>query len=91
VSAFAANDGGVNMQIEFDDQDAASAESHAREVTEQARAAAGPLLGDIEFVAQGNHLSAQTHFSRLTSAIVLGFIRERICPSPAFDGGRGPN
>jgi hypothetical protein len=91
VNAFAATDGGVNVQIEFDDQDAASAEAHARDVTDQARAAGGPLLADIEFVAQGSHLSAQTHFSRITSAIVLGFIRERICPSAAFDGGRGPN
>jgi hypothetical protein len=91
VSAFAAADGGVNVQIEFDDLDAASAEAHAREVTDQARALGGPLLGDIEFVAQGSHLSASTHFSRITSAIVLGFIRERICPSAAFDGGRGPN
>jgi hypothetical protein len=91
VNAFAATDGGVNLQIELDDQDAASAEAHARDVTDQARAVGGPLLGDIEFVAQGSHLSASTHFSRITSAIVLGFIRERICPSPAFDGGRGPN
>src|SRR5262249_45067246 len=74
VNASAASDGGVDVQIEFDDQDAASAEAHARDVTDQARAAGGPLLGDIEFVAQGNHLSASTHFSRLTCAIVLGFI-----------------
>jgi hypothetical protein len=91
VNASAASDGGVDVQIEFDDQDAASAEAHARDVTDQARAVGGPLLGDIEFVAQGNHLSASTHFSRLTCAIVLGFVRERLCPSAAFDGGRGAN
>jgi hypothetical protein len=91
VNASTASDGGVDVHIEFDDQDAASAEAHASDVTDQARAAGGPLLGDIEFVAQGNHIAASTHFSRLTCAIVLGFVRERICPSSAFDGGRGAN
>jgi len=89
VDLFAASDGGVNVEIEFDDQDAASAESHAREISDQARAMGGPLLSDIEFVAQGNHLAAQTHLSRITSAIALGFVRGSICPAGALDGGRG--
>ena len=81
----------VSVQAEFDDQDAASAESHAAQLTDQARAALGLFGSDIEFVAQGNRLSAETKFSRFTSTLVLGMVRERICPSSAFDGGRGAN
>jgi hypothetical protein len=91
VNASAAPDGGVEVQIEFDDQDAASAEAHARDVTDQARSLLGPLLPDLEFVAQGNHLSASAHVSRLFSAILLGGARDRLCPSSTFDGGRGAN
>ncbi|HKQ71579.1 MAG TPA: hypothetical protein VJT73_19675, partial [Polyangiaceae bacterium] len=88
ISAFAAPDGGVNLQIEFDDQDAASAEVHAPQITEQVRGLAGPLLSDIEFVAQGHHIAAQTHLGRITSALALGFVRGSICPAGGFDGGR---
>jgi hypothetical protein len=86
VNIFAAPDGGVNAQIEFDDQDPAMAKVHASEVTDQVRAVGGLLLGDIQFAAQGNHIVAQTHLSRITSALTLGFARQMICPS-GFDGG----
>jgi len=91
LNAFGTPDGGMRVQAEFDDQDAASAESHAAQLTEQARAVLGLFGSDIEFVAQGNRLSAETKFSRFTSTLVLGMVRERICPSSAFDGGRGAN
>jgi hypothetical protein len=90
VNAFASEGGGVRLEIEFDDQDAAMAAAHAAEVTDQARGAAGPLLSDITFVAEGNRLRAETHLSRITSAIALGFVRASICPPAAFDAGRAP-
>jgi len=90
VNVFAAEGGGVSMEIEFEDQDAALAAAHAPDVTEQARAAAGPLLSDITFVAEGNRLHAETHLSRITSAIALGFVRASICPPAALDAGRAP-
>ena len=90
VNAFASDGGGVSLEIEFDDQDAAHAESHAADVTDQARAVAGPLLSDITFTAQGNRLHAETRLSRITSAIALGFVRASICPPAALDGGRAP-
>jgi hypothetical protein len=90
VNVFAADGGGVSMEIEFEDQDAALAAAHAADVTEQARAAAGPLLSDITFVAEGNRLHAQTRLSRITSAIALGFVRASICPPAALDAGRAP-
>jgi hypothetical protein len=86
VNVFAAPDGGVNAQIEFDDLDPAMAKAHASEVTDQVRAAGGFLLDDVQFVPQANHLVAQTHLSRITSALALGFVRQMICPS-GFDGG----
>jgi hypothetical protein len=90
VNVFGATNGGVNVEIEFDDLDAATAAAHAAEVTAQARAVGGPLLSDIEFVAESNRLAAKTHLSRITSAIALGFIRASICPTTPFDAGRGP-
>jgi hypothetical protein len=86
VNIFAAPDGGVNAQIEFDDQDPTLAKAHASDVTEQVRAVGGLLLGDIQFVAQANHIVAQTHLARITSALALGFVRQMICPS-GFDAG----
>ena len=90
VNAFASESGGVRLEIEFDDQDAAMAQAHAADVTDQARGAAGPLLSDITFVAEGNRLHAETHLSRITSAIALGFVRASICPPAALDAGRAP-
>ena len=86
VNVFAAANGGVNVQIEFDDVDPAMARAHASDLTEQVRAAGGLLLSDIEFVPQANHLVAQTHLSRFTSALALGFVRQMVCPA-GFDGG----
>jgi len=104
LNAFAMPDGSVKLQVEFDDQDAASAEAHAPEVTQQfhdavsvAALAAGPFAPilvssfNVEFVQQGNHLNAELQISRPLSAILLGWVRQRICPSSAFDGGGGPN
>jgi hypothetical protein len=90
VNVFATDSGGVSVEIEFDDQDAAQATAHAGDLTEQARSAAGPLLSDITFVAEGNRLRAETRLSRITSAIALGFVRAQICPPAAFDAGRAP-
>ncbi len=90
VNVFATETGGVRAEIEFDDQDAATAAAHAGDVTEQARAAAGLLASDITFVAEGNRLHAETRLSRITSAIALGFVRSQICPPAALDAGRAP-
>jgi hypothetical protein len=89
VHITAAADGGVNAEIEFDDQDAASAQAHASDVTEQARGVGGPFLSDLEFSAKDNRLRAHTHLSRIASTFALGFVRGSICPSGAFDGGAG--
>jgi hypothetical protein len=91
VNVFASDGGGVNLEIEFEDQDAANAAEHARDVTDQARGAAGPLLSDITFTAEGNRLHAETRLSRITSAIALGFVRSSICAAGPFDGGRAPH
>jgi hypothetical protein len=88
VDISAAPDGGVNISIEFDDESAMAAEAHAAELTSQAQAAGGPLLSDVEFAAQGSHIHAETRLSRLTSAIVLGYIRPSLCPF-GLDAGRG--
>ncbi len=90
VNVFATDSGGVRAEIEFEDQDAASAAAHAGDVTDQARAAAGLLASDITFVAEGNRLHAETRLSRITSAIALGFVRSQICPPAALDAGRAP-
>ncbi|HMJ51009.1 MAG TPA: hypothetical protein VK540_03015 [Polyangiaceae bacterium] len=90
VNVFATDNGGVRGEIEFDDQDAALAAAHAGDITDQARAAAGPLASDITFVAEGNRLHAETRLARITSAIALGFVRAQICPPAAFDAGRAP-
>jgi len=90
LNVFATDGGGVRAEIEFEDQDAAAATAHASDVTEQARAAAGLLAGDITFVADGNRLHAETRLSRITSAIALGFVRSQICSPAAFDAGRAP-
>jgi hypothetical protein len=80
-------DGGADVEIEFDDQDAALAKAHAPDLTEQARAMGGGLfLSDVEFVAQDNHLKARTHFSRIGCTFLLGIVRNGICPA-GFDGG----
>jgi hypothetical protein len=85
----AASDGGVDVEAEFDDQDAELAKAHAPLVSEQVRSLGfGVVLTDVEFVAQGSQLKAQTHLSRLSSALVLGVGRNMICPA-GFDGGRG--
>jgi hypothetical protein len=89
INISAANDGGVDIEAEFDDQDAALAKAHAALVSEQVRSIGmGVVLTDVEFVAQGSQLKAQTHLSRLSSALVLGFGRGMVCPA-GFDGGRG--
>jgi hypothetical protein len=85
VNAFT-DGGGVRLEIEFDDTDTAQAAAHAVDLTEQTRAAAGMLLSDVTFVADGNRLHAETRLSRITSAIALGFVRNQICPL-ALDGG----
>jgi hypothetical protein len=89
VNAFATDTGGVRLEIEFDDQDAASAAAHAADLTDQTRAAAGMLMSDVTFVAEENRLHAETRLSRITSAIALGFVRNMICP-PLLDAGRAP-
>jgi hypothetical protein len=89
VNAFATDTGGVRLEIEFDDLDAASAAAHAADLTDQTRAAAGMLLSDVTFVAEENRLHAETRLSRITSAIALGFVRNMICP-PLLDAGRAP-
>ena len=90
VNVFATDGGGVRADIEFEDQDEATAAAHAADVTEQARAAAGLLASDITFVAEGNRLHAETRLSRITSAIALGFVRAQVCPPAALDAGRAP-
>jgi hypothetical protein len=89
VHITAATDGGVNAEIEFDDQDAAMAKQHAPDISEQARAVGGPFLSDLEFLPHENHLRAHTHLSRIASTFALGFVRGSICPSGGFDGGAG--
>jgi hypothetical protein len=86
----AANDGGVNVDFEFDDQDAAAAKAHAPDLTEQARALGGLFVSDIEFVAEENHLKGHTHLSRIAGTFVLGFVRGGLCPSGPLDGGTNP-
>jgi hypothetical protein len=89
INIAAANDGGVDIEAEFDDRDADSAKAHAELVSQQVRSLGmGVVLTDVEFVAQGSQLKAQTHLSRLSSALILGVGRSQICPS-GFDGGRG--
>jgi hypothetical protein len=85
VSIFTSDDGGVDVDVEFDDADPAAAEVHAGQISEQARAAFSPMLSDLEFVADDNRLRAKTHLSGLFSSLALGFARNSICPAPARD------
>lgn len=89
VNAFATDGGGVRLEIEFDDADAAQAAAHAADLTEQTRNApgAGMLLSDVTFVAEGSRLHAETRLSGITSAIALGVVRNQICPLTLDAGG----
>jgi hypothetical protein len=84
VNVFAAQDGGVDLQIEFDDVDAASAEAHASLMTDEARNN-NMFVRDLEFVAQGNHLSGHLHLGGLISRLALTWVGAQICPDR--DGG----
>jgi hypothetical protein len=84
----AAADGGVNIAVELDDESADAALAHAPDINSQVRGLGGPFLSDLEFVPESNHLSAETHLSRLSGAILLGYFRPMICPF-GLDGGRG--
>lgn len=80
-------DGGATITVEFDDQDAASAEASAKLLTEElARSPVGSFLGGREFTADGSRIQGTVRLSRLTSALVLGFLRAAACPE-APDGG----
>ena len=84
VNVFAAKDGGVDLQIEFDDVDAASAEAHAPLMTDEARNN-NMFVRDLEFVAQGNHLSGHLHLGGLISRLALTWVGAQLCPDR--DGG----
>jgi hypothetical protein len=83
----AAPDGGIDIAIEFDDESSAAAEAHASDISAQVRGVGGLLFDDVEFTAESNHLLAQTHVSRLFSAVLLGYLRPMLCPFGP-DGGR---
>jgi hypothetical protein len=79
----AADDGGADITIEFDDQDAASAEEHVS--AQNAQLASSPMrlfLGNITFTAQGNHMVCRDHLSRTTSGFILNMARAMVCPEP---------
>jgi hypothetical protein len=91
LNVSASPDGSVNAEIEFDDQDATLAKAHATEMSEQGRALGGGFfLTDLEFVAQGNQLKAQTHISRIGGAFLIGIARNGLCPAGFDAGTRGP-
>jgi hypothetical protein len=90
LDIIATDDGGADVTIEFDDQDAASAEEHVQ--AQNAQLAASPLrilLGEIRFVAQGSHLVYRDHLSRNTSGFLLNMTRGMVCPPPP-DAGVAP-
>jgi hypothetical protein len=87
INVAAAPDGGIDIAIEFDDASPEAAEAHAPDISAQVRAIGGLLFSDLEFVAESNHLSAETHVSRLFSAVLLGYLRPMLCPFGP-DGGR---
>jgi hypothetical protein len=84
----AASDGGVNIAVELDDESSDAAAAHAAEINNQVRGLGGPFLSDLEFVPESNRLTAETHLSRLSGAILLGYFRPMLCPF-GLDGGRG--
>jgi len=89
LNVSASPDGSVNAEIEFDDQDAAMAKTHAAELSEQGKALGGGFfLTDLDFVAHDNQLKAQTHISRIGGAFLLGIARNGLCPA-GFDAGTG--
>lgn len=78
------SDGSANVTAEFDDIDEETAKASAKVLTEQlARSALGPFVGNKEFVAQGSRVVGSIRLSRLTSALVLGFVRAAACPAEA--------
>jgi hypothetical protein len=86
----AAADGGFDINGEFDDKDAESAQSHAADVTAQIAGLGGFVTDDVQFVPRDEHLVGHTHLSRMTSAIVLGFVRSFVCPAALPDAGQRP-
>jgi hypothetical protein len=87
----AADDGGADITIEFDDQDAVAAEEHVH--AQNAQLAASPtrfFLGDIKFVAQGSHMVCSDHLSRTTSGFLLNMTRALVCPEPPAAGTNTP-
>lgn len=87
LDIFLAKDGSATVNAEFDDKDEETARASAKTLTEQlARSAVGPFVGNREFVAQGSRIVGTLRLSRLTSALVLGFVRGAACPTAAEGG-----
>lgn len=87
LDVFVGNDGGATINAEFDDKDEETAKASAKTLTEQlARSAVGPFVGNREFVAQGSRVVGTLRLSRLTSALVLGFVRAAACPTAPAGG-----
>jgi hypothetical protein len=87
IDVTAASDAGIDIAVELDDESPEAAAQHAPQITDQLRGMGGMFLSDVEFVPKGNRMAAQTHLSRLSGAILLGYIRPMLCPF-GLDGGR---
>lgn len=82
VDIVVTNDGGATIRAELDDLDAETAEASAKILTEElARSPVAPFWGNREFTANGSQITGTVRLSRLTSALVLGFVRAAACPS----------
>lgn len=82
-------DGGATISAEFDDKDAETAQASAKVLTsEMARSPVGPFVSGREFTAEGSRITGTIRLSRLTSALVLGFLRAAVCPEARDDVSR---
>jgi hypothetical protein len=83
----ASEDGGADINLEFDDKDAQMAEADAPLLTDQLMRPLSLMLGDNAFASNGNRIFAKAHLSQLTGAIALGFVRSAVCPARPADAG----
>jgi hypothetical protein len=94
LNVYAATDGGADIKVEFDDQELAMLDAHARNVGEQVRSLVnvlsggfgGLLIGDISFEPRADRIYGELHLSSTAGALALGALRPSICPR-GFDGG----
>ena len=87
----ATDDGGANVEVEFDDADAATAARDVPALEELVqKSGVAVAVGDVAFTPNGSRLEAKKHIRPLQARLFLGILRGMVCPQPKADGGEAP-